>query len=96
MMQVNGVTTGPGKESELRLLNNFGLRKMKPPAQKNHVPPRRIWSFIYDNMELDVPEQRHLNICLYCADVFKLCVTTESYDRMMREIPAEDSESRAA
>jgi len=69
---------------------------MKPQAQRNHVHPTRIWSFIYKSLELRVPEQRHLNICMYCADIFKLCVTSETYERVIEQMPSEDDESRAA
>jgi hypothetical protein len=72
------------------------LTQMRPQLQRNHVPPRRIWSFIYESFELDVAEQRHLNVCMHCADVFKLCVTSESFDRMIRQLPAEDEDILAA
>jgi hypothetical protein len=59
---------------------------MRPPLQPKHVPPERVWSFIYDQIELSETEQRHLNVCVHCAEIFKLCVISDSFDRMMREI----------
>jgi hypothetical protein len=59
---------------------------VKVYQQPKHVLPKRIWSFIYDQLELDVAEQRHLNVCMDCAEVFKLCVICENFDRLMREL----------
>lgn len=70
--------------------------KMKTRAQQSHVTPKRIWSFIYESFELGVPEQRHLNICLHCAEVFRLCVTSDTFERVVRQLPAETGDSQAA
>jgi hypothetical protein len=69
---------------------------MKVHQRLNHVLPKRIWSFIYDHFELTVAEQRHLNVCLYCADIFKLCVTSENFDQMVREIRTDGDDISAA
>jgi hypothetical protein len=69
---------------------------MKVHQQPKHVPPERIWSFIYDHLELTIAEQRHLNVCLRCADTFKLCVTCENFDRMIREIGVGDEDLSVA
>jgi hypothetical protein len=61
----------------------MGSKLCQPPR---HVHPKRIWSFIYDQLELEPVEQRHLNVCLDCAEVFKLCVVCENFDLLMREL----------
>ena len=76
--------------SEHSVLNYLVIDCMRPHPQANHVPPKRIWSFIYESLELPVFEQRHLNACMYCANVFRFCVTCESFEQMMREISGEN------
>ena len=61
-----------------------------------HVHPTRIWSFIYHQLELKIEEQRHLNLCVYCADVFKLCVTADSIEHVLNELRMDDRGSVAA
>jgi len=61
-----------------------------------HVHPTRIWSFIYHQLELKIEEQRHLNVCVYCADVFKLCVTTDSIEHVLNELRMDERGSVAA
>ena len=61
-----------------------------------HVQPTRIWSFIYHQLELKIEEQRHLNVCVYCADVFKLCVTTDSIEHVLNELRMDERGSVAA
>jgi len=61
-----------------------------------HVHPNRIWSFIYHQLELKIEEQRHLNVCVYCADVFKLCVTTDSIEDALNELRMDERSSVAA
>jgi len=61
-----------------------------------HVHPTRIWSFIYHQLELKIEEQRHLNVCVYCADVFKLCVTTDSIEHVLDELRMDERGSVAA
>ena len=78
------------------LIRSGDLTGMKTVERPNHVPLERIWSFIYDNLELAAAEQRHLNLCLYCADVFRLCVTSENFDRMMQEIGENGQERSTA
>ena len=68
-----------------------GLTRMRVPKRSEHVAPERIWSFIYDHLELAIAEQRHLNVCVNCAEVFRLCVTCENFDRVIQEI-VDDSE----
>jgi len=61
-----------------------------------HVHPTRIWSFIYHQLELKIEEQRHLNLCVYCADVFKLCVTADSIEHVLNELRMDERGSVAA
>ena len=55
-----------------------------------HVSPRRIWAFIYEQLELLAEEQRHLNMCIECAEIFKLCVTCENWEQVLAEISSGD------
>lgn len=68
---------------------------MKLKASK-HVHPTRIWAFIYQQLELKIEEQRHLNLCVYCADVFKLCVTADSIEQVLNELRMDEQGSIAA
>jgi|SoiMethySBSTD1v2_1073268.scaffolds.fasta_scaffold1939891_1 hypothetical protein len=58
-------------------------------AQK-HVTPRRIWQFIYEQVELRIEEQRHLNSCMRCAEVFRLCVICETWEQVLKELQESD------
>ncbi len=64
--------------------------------ESKHVHPTRIWSFIYQELELSIEEQRHLNVCVYCADVFKLCVTADSVESVLNELRLDERGSIAA
>ena len=54
--------------------------------QIQHVTPGRVWGFIYDQLELGSEEQRHLNLCVECADVFRMCVTRDSLECVLQEL----------
>jgi hypothetical protein len=51
-----------------------------------HVQPRRIWLFIYEQRELRIEEQRHLNACMDCAEAFRLCVNSETWEDALSQI----------
>lgn len=59
----------------------------------NHLPIERIWAFIYQQLELGLEEQRHLNLCLKCANSFRLCVTSDTLDHAVRELDGDAAEA---
>jgi hypothetical protein len=69
------------------------MRRLPEPK---HVHAERIWSFIYHELELRHEEQRHLNVCVHCAEVFKLCVTCDNFDRVINELRMDPFDSIAA
>jgi hypothetical protein len=77
---VNAITT-----LERKFACSYFHARMKLKPSK-HVNPTRIWSFIYHQFELKIEEQRHLNVCVYCADVFKLCVTADTVEQVLNEL----------
>jgi len=62
----------------------------------SHPRVERIWSFIYDEADLSLDEQRHLNVCLECATVFRLCVTCDTLDCVLKELDRYEDTASAA
>ena len=65
-------------------------------SEIRHVGARRIWSFIYEEIELSLDEQRHLNLCIDCATVFRLCVTCDNFESVLKELQMYGDSAEAA
>lgn len=48
------------------------------PNNRNHIDPQRIWAYLHAGGELTSAEHPHIAACVYCFELFLLCVKADT------------------
>ena len=53
-----------------------------------HVPPHRIWMYLYGKPESEFsePDHDHISICEQCYGILLLCLRSENFGAVLREL----------
>jgi hypothetical protein len=50
----------------------------------DHVPPHRVWAYLYGDGEFSVQEHDHILACELCLRLFILCLKSESFGAVLK------------
>ena len=60
------------------------VAKNKQPH--DHIPPHRAWTYIHADSEFTMREHDHILECEQCLRLFILCLRTESFGAVLKEL----------
>jgi len=58
--------------------------EMSLAGSLDHVPPHRVWAYLYGDGEFRVQEHDHILECKPCLRLFILCLNSESFGAVLR------------
>jgi hypothetical protein len=53
-------------------------------AQREHVPPHRLWAYFNAEVEMTVYERIHILHCDDCQEIFLACVHAETFGAALK------------
>src|SRR4026207_903860 len=70
--------------------------RSKRRRRQDHVPPHRVWTFLYADGALRREEHDHILECAQCLRLLELCLKGESFGHVLKELQQEPPKTRAA
>jgi hypothetical protein len=65
--------------------------------QHEHIPPHRAWVYVRDiTAELSIIEHDHIFECDRCLRLFMLCVDSESFGGVLKQLGEDLGDRRSA
>jgi hypothetical protein len=78
-------------ETHARL--KWGILTFPRKISRNHIPPHRLWTYLTAETELSLEDHVHVLECDHCFNVFRLCLQSETFGAVLRELALRDDES---
>jgi hypothetical protein len=72
------------------------LRTVGSKSHREHIPPHRVWLYLYVDGEFSAIEYDHLLTCPSCLRLFILCLQSHSFGHVLRELSEEIAGRQAA
>jgi len=70
--------------------------RTKRRRRLDHIPPHRIWTYLYADGELRTEEHDHILECMQCIRLLVLCLKSESFGHVLQQLQKDSPEPLAA
>ena len=59
---------------------------MYKKSEIGHIPPHHAWNYLYGDAELNAEEHDHALECERCLRLFVLCIQSDSFGALLKEL----------
>ena len=69
---------------------------VRSKKHREHIPPHRIWNYLYVDGELSAAEHDHILTCPVCLRAFILCLNSDNFGHVLKALKEQTPERRSA
>jgi hypothetical protein len=73
--------------------SKWGTLTFPRKISRSHIPPHRLWTYLTAETELSLEDHAHVLQCAHCLRIFRLCLRSETFGAVLRELDRKDDES---
>ena len=59
---------------------------VRSQKHREHIPPHRIWNYLYVDGEFSAQEHDHILTCPPCLRTFILCLNSDNFGHVLKEL----------